>query len=196
MNILEEAGRIIYGDREQTYGRPSVNLERVAGQWSMYLQQKFGTTPQLTAEDVCWMMVDLKKCRQMNADKRDNLVDAVGYLALIERCAVADGGLESFDEPDEMDKVIDDFARKQKKQLAGPPSFAKPAPAPVEPNKDPKVCDTFWPVEANSPWCKRCGYSRQKHSQHAVEHSMRSHAYGGSNPPPVFPQPLNPEDNK
>ena len=203
MNILEEAESIIYGDREQTYGKPGVNLERIAGQWALYLQQKFGVEVSLTAEDVCWMMVDLKKCRQMNADKRDNLVDAAGYLALIERAAddaeqealgaVVDGGLESFNEPDEMDKVIDDFARKRTKQLAGPPSFAKPAPAPVEPNKDPKVCDTFWPVEANSPWCRRCGYSRQKHSQHAVKHGV---AYGGNTTAPVFPQPLNPEDNK
>ena len=176
MNILEEAESIIYGDREQTYGKPGVNLERIAGQWALYLQQKFGVEVSLTAEDVCWMMVDLKKCRQMNADKRDNLVDAAGYLALIERCAddaeqealgaVVDGGLESFNEPDEMD---------------------------VEPNKDPKVCDAFWPVEANSPWCRRCGYSRQKHSQHAVKHGV---AYGGNTTAPVFPQPLNPEDNK
>lgn len=211
MNILKEAESIIYGDREQTYGKPGVNLERIAGQWALYLQQKFGVEVSLTAEDVCWMMVDLKKCRQMNADKRDNLVDAVGYLALIERCAadaeqealgaVADGGLESFNAPDELDKVVDDFARKRKKQLAGPPSFARPAPAPVEPNKDPKVCDTFWPVEANSPWCARCGYSRQKHSRHAVEHGMlqgvmRGVAYGYNTTAPVFPQPLNPEDNK
>lgn len=211
MNILKEAESIIYGDREQTYGKPGVNLERIAGQWALYLQQKFGAEVSLTAEDVCWMMVDLKKCRQMNADKRDNLVDAAGYLALIERCAddaeqealnpVAVGGLESFNEPDGLDKVIDDFARKRKKQLAGPPSFAKPAPAPVEPNKDPKVCDTFWPVEANSPWCNRCGYSRQKHSQHAVKHCMsqgvmRGVAYGDNTTAPVFPQPLNPEDNK
>lgn len=201
VNILEEAESIIYGDREQTYGKPGVNLERIAGQWALYLQQKFGVEVSLTAEDVCWMMVDLKKCRQMNADKRDNLVDAAGYLALIERAAdgskesesnskvdplvalclrektasareqqalgaVVDGGLESFNEPDEMD---------------------------VEPNKDPKVCDAFWPVEANSPWCRRCGYSRQKHSQHAVKHGV---AYGGNTTAPVFPQPLNPEDNK
>lgn len=93
MNILKEAESIIYGDREQTYGKPGINLERIAGQWALYLQQKFGIEVSLTAEDVCWMMVDLKKCRQMNADKRDNLVDAAGYLALIERAA--DGSKES-----------------------------------------------------------------------------------------------------
>jgi len=34
---------------------------------------------------VCWMMVLLKASRQMNAPKRDNLVDAAGYIGLIER---------------------------------------------------------------------------------------------------------------
>jgi hypothetical protein len=31
------------------------------------------------------MMVMLKAARQMNADKEDNLVDAIGYIALIEK---------------------------------------------------------------------------------------------------------------
>lgn len=87
MNVVEEALDIIYGDREQTYGHPSKNLERIATQWSIYLYQKYELNAlfKLSAEDVCWMMADLKKVRQMNADKRDNLVDAIGYIALIER---------------------------------------------------------------------------------------------------------------
>jgi hypothetical protein len=39
----------------------------------------------MTAEDVCWFMVLLKMARQAHMNKRDNLVDAVGYIALIER---------------------------------------------------------------------------------------------------------------
>lgn len=84
-NILEEANKIIYGDREQTYGHPSKNLEAIALFWSVYLYNKFGIDLDLTAEDVCWMMVDLKKARQLNQHKRDNVVDAAGYVALIER---------------------------------------------------------------------------------------------------------------
>lgn len=84
MNILEEAQKIIYGDREQTYGKPDANLKRIADLWEVYLLSKPETLP-ITPEDVCWMMVLLKMARQMNADKRDNLVDAAGYIALIER---------------------------------------------------------------------------------------------------------------
>ena len=84
-SVLDEAKRIIYGDREKTYGDPGKNLRHIADQWTLYLKQKYGSDLQLTAEDVCYMMVDLKKCRQINSNKRDNQVDAIGYLALIER---------------------------------------------------------------------------------------------------------------
>jgi hypothetical protein len=84
-NVFDEAKEIIYGDREGLYGHPSKNLERIATQWSLYMRQKYNQQVLLSAEDVCWMMSVLKMVRQMNADKRDNLVDAIGYIGLIER---------------------------------------------------------------------------------------------------------------
>jgi len=80
MNILEEAQSIIYGDREKTYGHPSVNLDNIAKFWNVYLKTD------LNAQDVATMMVLLKIARLMNQpDHRDSLVDAAGYLALVER---------------------------------------------------------------------------------------------------------------
>lgn len=84
-SVIQEAQEIIHGDREQTYGHPAKNLEKIATQWTLYLRHKYNQQLILSAEDVCWMMADLKKVRQMNADKRDNLVDAIGYIGLIER---------------------------------------------------------------------------------------------------------------
>lgn len=83
-NILKEAQDIIWGDREQTYGTPDVNLKRIATLWNAYLFAK-NSDGLITPEDVCWMMVLLKASRQMNTPKRDNLVDAAGYIGLIER---------------------------------------------------------------------------------------------------------------
>ncbi len=85
MNILEEANEIVSGDREQTYGAPDANLKRIANLWVTYLIEKHDVAVNLSPEDVCWMMTLLKMARQMNAPKRDNLVDAAGYVALIER---------------------------------------------------------------------------------------------------------------
>jgi len=85
-SVLDEAQGIIWGDREKTYGEPDVNLQRIAGMWNAYMSAKAqGGSTTIEPEDVCWMMVLLKASRQMNAPKRDNLVDAAGYIGLIER---------------------------------------------------------------------------------------------------------------
>ncbi|MBA3776896.1 MAG: hypothetical protein H0X11_10715 [Betaproteobacteria bacterium] len=78
-SILTEANDLIHGDRQASYGHPRTNLDRVAALWSVPL----GVT--VTAEQVCLCMALLKIARQVNKAKRDNLVDAAGYIALIER---------------------------------------------------------------------------------------------------------------
>lgn len=84
-SVLSEAQEIIYGDREQAYGHPTKNITKIAQQWRLYLLQKHEIDVEITAEDVCWMMADLKKVRQMNSIKRDNLTDAAGYIGLAGR---------------------------------------------------------------------------------------------------------------
>ena len=89
--LLIEAHEIINGERRKMYGAPANGLKGVADQWSLYLNQKYhivladGFEIELTAEDVAWMMCDLKKYRQMHKSKRDNVVDAAGYIGLIEQ---------------------------------------------------------------------------------------------------------------
>lgn len=87
--ILVEAHNIINGERKKTYGAATNGMQGVADQWNLYIQQKYraffpnGELLELSAEDVCWMMSDLKKYRQMHKSKRDNVVDAAGYIGLI-----------------------------------------------------------------------------------------------------------------
>lgn len=85
--ILDEAKEIIYGDREETYGRPDKNLNAIASLWTEFLQIDGKLTEEraITANDVCMMMMLLKIARQANAFKRDNLVDVCGYAALADR---------------------------------------------------------------------------------------------------------------
>lgn len=89
--LLLEAHQIINGERKKTYGDGTNGMQGVAEQWNLYLQQKYGMVSDdgfplcITAEDVCWMMADLKKYRQMHKSKRDNVVDAAGYIGLIEK---------------------------------------------------------------------------------------------------------------
>lgn len=82
-NLAEEASRIIYSDREKTYGNPAQNLEVIAEFWSTYIKGK----SELTIYDVCNMMCLLKIARRKTSpDHRDSLVDEIGYVLLQERC--------------------------------------------------------------------------------------------------------------
>ena len=72
--ILDEAGSLVDGDRNADYGRPIHDFDRAAQIWSAIL----GT--QVTGEQVALCMVGVKLAREVHRPKRDNLVDAVGYL--------------------------------------------------------------------------------------------------------------------
>lgn len=89
MSILDTAKKIIYGDREKTYGDPGRNLRVVGNFWQTYLRAKHGADVELTAEDVCHMMSLLKIARLTNSPGHlDSLTDLCGYTALVERVNV------------------------------------------------------------------------------------------------------------
>ena len=72
MGIVEERGK--------SYGSGEANLTRIAALWSAY------TGTQLTAHDVCWMMLLLKASRsKQDPANTDNYLDGHGYLQLAER---------------------------------------------------------------------------------------------------------------
>jgi hypothetical protein len=88
--VLQEAERIIYGDREQTYGHPSKNLWAIARLWTTYVDAASDNAlgdKEFTAKDVALMMILVKTARLANNDShRDSVVDICGYAALMERC--------------------------------------------------------------------------------------------------------------
>ena len=75
-DCLEEAGKIVHGNREDTYGPAERNLSRIAEMWSAYL-----SVP-ITARQVAVMMVLLKVSRDAFKPKHDNMVDICGYAYL------------------------------------------------------------------------------------------------------------------
>ena len=75
-SILTEAQRVVHGDRNDAYGHPLTDFQRVAGIWSEILQ-----TP-ITPTQVGLCLVGLKLARaaiQSSAIRRDTLVDIAGY---------------------------------------------------------------------------------------------------------------------
>lgn len=73
---LKKAMECVLGQREQDYGTPENNFERIAGLWSVYLGGK------ISAVDVAMMMALLKIARiAAGSGKEDSFVDLAGYAA-------------------------------------------------------------------------------------------------------------------
>ena len=74
--ILERAIKCVCGDREQDYGSPEDNFQRVADLWTALMGYHF------TAIDVAVMLALLKIARIASGHaKEDNWVDLAGYAA-------------------------------------------------------------------------------------------------------------------
>lgn len=84
MNILEEADKIIHGDRNMDYGHPLENHGFTAALWNVYLTEMTKRGKSIGPEEVCWMNILQKISRQMFKNKRDNLTDVAGYAGNIE----------------------------------------------------------------------------------------------------------------
>ena len=84
--VLEEAERLVSGDRNDCYGHPRVDFDCIAAMWSAYLWklQQGGWKP-ICGRDVAMLMILLKVAREAHAPKRDNIVDIAGYCRCAER---------------------------------------------------------------------------------------------------------------
>ena len=76
--VLEEAQRLIVGDRNLSYDHPYDNFTRIAQVWTAILGIK------ITPEQVGLCMVGVKLAREAYQPKRDNLVDGAGYFGTIQ----------------------------------------------------------------------------------------------------------------
>jgi hypothetical protein len=77
-SILDEAKRIVHGERGENYGHPFEDFSRTAIIWSAILDME------VTPEQVALCMVGLKISREVNRPKRDNVVDGAGYFETLE----------------------------------------------------------------------------------------------------------------
>lgn len=76
-NFLNQVGAAINGQREDDYGAPEKNLQRIASLWSTYL----GTI--VRPADVAAMMALLKIARlSQSLDHKDSWLDLAGYAAI------------------------------------------------------------------------------------------------------------------
>ena len=80
-DILQEAARIVDGERELYHGSKERSFTMVASLWSVYLQDK--GAPSISTVDVAQMMVLLKIARSVCGEPvRDHFLDQAGYSAI------------------------------------------------------------------------------------------------------------------
>lgn len=71
---IHKAEKLVFGDRQATYGHPFDDYTRTAALWSALIGHE------ITAHQAALMMVLVKLSREMNKQTDDNMVDAHGYL--------------------------------------------------------------------------------------------------------------------
>lgn len=82
-NLLEIAKQVICNDRQATHGAPEDTFQLIADYWSVYLSKEADRIVDISAEDVAVMMALFKISRlQANPFHRDNIIDALGYMAI------------------------------------------------------------------------------------------------------------------
>lgn len=81
-SALQEAQRLVHGDRQAAYGHPIEDYTRTGRMWGAILG-----IPDIDPRVCCLMMAAVKISREVNAPKRDNRVDLAGYAECAEMVA-------------------------------------------------------------------------------------------------------------
>jgi hypothetical protein len=81
VTILEEAQKLVYGDRNAAYGHPHDDYTRTAKIWSAILGID------VTPLQACLCMIGVKISREVHGHRRDTLVDIAGYADCCQRIA-------------------------------------------------------------------------------------------------------------
>ena len=74
--LLDEAKKLIGGDRQQEYGDKVKNHQNIADLWSVFLEKK------ITPHDVAICMALVKVARLMNQNKKDSYIDMAAYAVI------------------------------------------------------------------------------------------------------------------
>lgn len=93
-SVLEEAQRLVHGDRGADYGHPIHDFSRTGRIWGAVLSkwaiETDGAEP-VPPELVALCMVGVKMSREVNKAKRDNRVDIAGYTETLDMVRTYNG---------------------------------------------------------------------------------------------------------
>lgn len=79
--LLQEAEKLITGDRNKTYGTPTQNFQNIADLWNVQFGHLLKDGVKLNGAHVAQALCHVKLARMVAQPKRDNFVDLAGYAA-------------------------------------------------------------------------------------------------------------------
>jgi len=87
--VLDDAKRLVHGDRGKNYGHPIKDFTCIAGQITAIFRRKgyLKDDVDFAPQDIPLIMQAVKISRECNQHKKDNCVDGAGYwetLAMVE----------------------------------------------------------------------------------------------------------------
>lgn len=77
VQLTQTAASLITGQRQEDYGPPVKNFQRIANLWNGHMETDI-FTPRKVAE----LMLLLKMARTINSPTEDSYIDAIGYAAI------------------------------------------------------------------------------------------------------------------
>ena len=83
-SVCQEADEIVSGERQGQYGDPVVNTARIGDVATPLLRDYLKEGAKLDGRGVALFMIALKLARQLHKHKRDSIVDAIGYLKILD----------------------------------------------------------------------------------------------------------------
>lgn len=82
VNILNEAAGLITGQRQQDYGTPEENFQRIADFANIIFKKNLETNTPISPRQTADFMILLKVARTINSPTRDSYVDIGGYAGI------------------------------------------------------------------------------------------------------------------
>ena len=89
--ILNDAKKLIGGNRQKDYGDKLTNHQNIAALWSVFLQVN------ITAHDAAVCMALVKVARLMHQHKKDNYIDLAAYASIAGEIEARTGKDQSFE---------------------------------------------------------------------------------------------------
>jgi hypothetical protein len=90
VNILNEAAGLITGQRQEDYGTPEENFQRMADYANIHFKKNLENNIPITPRQTAEYMILLKMARTINSPTRDSYVDIGGYAGIAGELANAE----------------------------------------------------------------------------------------------------------